>query len=1134
MNWYKKIIVLIVICYLAPTVRGQTLYPMTPNSSVTITTCEGLFMDSGGSTSTYSANEVSTMTICASQVGASPIVTFNLTFFDIPTGDVLNVYDGPTNSSPWIGTFDNNLTTSSIQGSGTCITIEFISDGVTEGTGWQGSISCFIPCQDIISTISQSTPTIIMPGNEIHICKGDSLNLTGSGVYPENGTSYTQSDNLSIFEWDIDDDGLTDYTGANLDLLFTASQGNRINLVITDTNGCSNANLLDLFIMVSTPPSFNGLSLANDTICFSGSNSLTIDSVTSNPWYESYGNAVADTTNLPDDPGQTFSSTVSLSNFSAGQTLNSINDLYNICLNLEHSYIGDLEIEIVCPSGQSVFLLNNPNIAGDTFLGEPVDNDAPGYIQGDGYDYCFNNNPTYGTFNAEASAIPPPTYSYTDNSGVSVVNHAYLPAGSYQSENPLSGLLGCLLNGNWTIYITDNAQIDNGAIFSWYVDFNPAIFPTQLWGYDPGVASSNWVTDADVTGNYGDSIVVTPSNVSGGDVSYTYTMTDDFGCTYDTTLTFYVKPPSDPSCRICFPPIISITPNLCNGDSTGVIVLLANDSLEASPAPYTITWTDAALNIIAINIVDNLDSLTNIPAGSYFVQIEDNNNCIPTPAQTPLTITEPPILVTFMIGNLPTLCPNSCDGFAEVNNLGGTSPYTHSWPDGSTLPSSSGLCEGLNIATVTDANACVDTFPLTITAPPPITITLVGTDTLCQTETGYLAYNIEGGNGGYTSIWSTGSSNDTIYFSPTDETEYSLVVIDALGCTANTSDTVYVRDFISIDMIKIDTICNGDSTFIRAITIGGDGNYYYQWTNGKSSDDILTVAPVDDELYFVTVTDGCTTPIAIDSVTIIVGQYPVFVLYPPDIEEGCAPQVVEFYVDHIKPNRNYLWGFGDGTKSIINSKTVGHIYPDAGCYDLSLAVTTDLGCSRDTVVYCAVEIYPNPIAEFVLTNYKLTNLSPTTTMIDKSHIPDFWQWNFGDGETSENENVQHTYKDTGYYTITLAVETKNGCNDTTELMIHVDFESIIYTPNSFSPNGDGLNDFFSPKGEGINSDKYLLTIFSRWGEVIFQSSDVWSGWDGNLPEGTPAETGGYVYKIEYLRFGYLEQSVVLGPLTLIR
>ncbi len=197
-------------------------------------------------------------------------------------------------------------------------------------------------------------------------------------------------------------------------------------------------------------------------------------------------------------------------------------------------------------------------------------------------------------------------------------------------------------------------------------------------------------------------------------------------------------------------------------------------------------------------------------------------------------------------------------------------------------------------------------------------------------------------------------------------------------------------------------------------------------------------------------------------------------------------------------------------------------------------MTTNLGCTRDTTIYCAVEVYPNPIADFVLTNYRLSNLNSTTTLIDQSYIPNYWQWDFGDGGNSNNQNVEHTYADTGKYTITLAVETNNGCKDTTELTVRVDFKTILYTPNSFSPNGDGLNDIFLPKGQGLSEDQYLLTIFNRWGNIIYRSANPADGWDGTLTNGVKAEVGVYLYRIDYLPFGHVKPSMINGPITLIR
>jgi subtilisin-like proprotein convertase family protein len=103
---------------------------------------------------------------------------------------------------------------------------------------------------------------------------------------------------------------------------------------------------------------------------------------------------------------------------------------------MEHSFMGDLEIAIECPSGQTIILVDYPNGGGGTFLGVPIDDDTQPAVQGTGFQYCWDPNSTNGTWSA--------------NSG------GTLPAGSYESDNPMAGLVGCDLNGDWTLIVTDN------------------------------------------------------------------------------------------------------------------------------------------------------------------------------------------------------------------------------------------------------------------------------------------------------------------------------------------------------------------------------------------------------------------------------------------------------------------------------------------------------------------------------------------------------------------------------------------------------------------------------------------------------------------------------------------------------
>ena len=101
------------------------------------------------------------------------------------------------------------------------------------------------------------------------------------------------------------------------------------------------------------------------------------------------------------------------------------------------------------------------------FLGVPIDGDEGAPIPGVGADYCWSPSPTFGTWNAEAAA------------------NATLTPGSYASDNPLTGLLGCELNGTWALVITDNLAQDNGFIFSFDMDLNAAA--PAPWTYTPTV-----------------------------------------------------------------------------------------------------------------------------------------------------------------------------------------------------------------------------------------------------------------------------------------------------------------------------------------------------------------------------------------------------------------------------------------------------------------------------------------------------------------------------------------------------------------------------------------------------------------------------------------------------------------------
>ncbi|MEA3447064.1 MAG: proprotein convertase P-domain-containing protein [Bacteroidota bacterium] len=166
-----------------------------------------------------------------------------------------------------------------------------------------------------------------------------------------------------------------------------------------------------------------------------------------------------DTVYLPDGVGVSYTTSINVSGYAPGTTITSPFDLVSVCVNMEHSFLGDLVISLTAPDGTTIIL--QAQGGGGTYLGEPIDesNDS---IPGVGYDYCWTPNPMYGTMTQMADSFQ------------------NLPAGNYASFEPFSELIGCQVNGTWTITITDNWSIDDGFIFNWGINLFDGMLSCNL------------------------------------------------------------------------------------------------------------------------------------------------------------------------------------------------------------------------------------------------------------------------------------------------------------------------------------------------------------------------------------------------------------------------------------------------------------------------------------------------------------------------------------------------------------------------------------------------------------------------------------------------------------------------------
>tara|TARA_R110002096_G_scaffold435826_2_gene663550 strand:+ start:77819 stop:78652 length:834 start_codon:yes stop_codon:yes gene_type:complete len=170
---------------------------------------------------------------------------------------------------------------------------------------------------------------------------------------------------------------------------------------------------------------------------------------------------------IPDGNGTVYATSLNIGGFDDGQTLDSADGFVSACVVMEHSWLRDLQIEMVCPSGQVMVLQQFlGTTGGEIYMGTPDDNDGTNPNPGVGFEYCWT-----------ANAVNPPMLEWANqNPGVGV-----LPAGEYQPNgNVTTDLVGCTLNGEWTIRAIDDWGADNGYIFEWAVSFNPDIIPECL------------------------------------------------------------------------------------------------------------------------------------------------------------------------------------------------------------------------------------------------------------------------------------------------------------------------------------------------------------------------------------------------------------------------------------------------------------------------------------------------------------------------------------------------------------------------------------------------------------------------------------------------------------------------------
>jgi gliding motility-associated-like protein len=213
-------------------------------------------------------------------------------------------------------------------------------------------------------------------------------------------------------------------------------------------------------------------------------------------------------------------------------------------------------------------------------------------------------------------------------------------------------------------------------------------------------------------------------------------------------------------------------------------------------------------------------------------------------------------------------------------------------------------------------------------------------------------------------------------------------------------------------------------------------------------------------------------------------------------------------------NVSYAWNLGDDTYS--DQRTVTHTYDKPGKYTVSLIVTSTkdhsiLSKSKDIIV----EVMPLPNTDFEVITLDEEIIS-SVQLLSKEELPSYY-WEFGDGSFSTEASPTKSFKRKGYYNITLTSENHEGCTSKTTKKITIAEDYNLLAPNSFTPNGDGINDFFVPEALKTMNTSFTMTIYSQSEGLIFETKNINQQWDGsNQQNGTNCAEGTYIWVVSLI------------------
>lgn len=365
---------------------------------------------------------------------------------------------------------------------------------------------------------------------------------------------------------------------------------------------------------------------------------------------------------------------------------------------------------------------------------------------------------------------------------------------------------------------------------------------------------------------------------------------------------------------------------------------------------------------------------------------------------------------------------------------------------------------------------------------------------------------------------------------------YTVTITNQQGCTSSDNVMITVNPGINVDFVTNGNHCLPDNKIDFTIQAAYPAGSMFNWdfgsdatpsTSSQANQNAVSYSTSGTHVAVLNATSGnCAMTPVIHEIEIY--DIPSVDFMTDDLQ-GCSPLQVDLKNLSADVSNNFYWTISDGSSSHTLNTTASLVTP--GFYDVSLIATSAHGCSKSVSKKRYITVYATPFSSFA-TNPSVASIeSPVIFLQNNSQYADEYFWSFGDSTTSTLEDLSHVYPATGIYTISLVARNSFGCIDTSFGTIEINEGFSFFIPNSFTPDGDGKNDFF--QGYGINFKSYEMSIYNRWGVKIYETSEYLKPWDGTINEREIVQNEVFVYKI-LITDKFNEPHNFVGSVTMIK